>query len=66
MGAEVLQSGGARQIDFDRFPRVALCHRPTPIEPMLRLSEHLGGPSFFIKRDDCTGLARGGKKTRKV
>ncbi len=66
MGAELLQTGAARQIDFDRFPRVALCHRPTPIEPMLRLSEFLGGPSFFVKRDDCTGLASGGNKTRKL
>ncbi len=56
----------SKHIDFDRFPRVALCHQPTPIEPMHRLSEYLGGPSFFIKRDDCTGLATGGNKTRKL
>ncbi len=56
-------SGG---IDFSRFPRVGLCHRPTPIEPMLRLSEALGGPSLYVKRDDCTGLATGGNKTRKL
>lgn len=54
------------KIDLDQFPRVALCHQPTPIEPMLRLSEHLGGPNLFIKRDDCTGLATGGNKTRKL
>lgn len=54
------------EIDFDQFPRVALCHQPTPIEPMLRLTEHLGGPRLFIKRDDCTGLAMGGNKTRKL
>ncbi|MEW9922085.1 D-cysteine desulfhydrase [Marimonas sp. MJW-29] len=53
-------------IDFDRFPRTALCHSPTPIEAMPRLSEHLGGPRLFIKRDDCTGLAMGGNKTRKL
>ena len=53
-------------IDFDAFPRVALCHQPTPIEPMVRLGEHLGGPQLFIKRDDCTGLAFGGNKTRKL
>ncbi len=53
-------------IDFAQFPRVALCHQPTPIEPMKRLSGHLGGPSLFIKRDDCTGLATGGNKTRKL
>ncbi|MCV6593820.1 MAG: pyridoxal-phosphate dependent enzyme, partial [Silicimonas sp.] len=54
------------RIDFDRFPRTALCHQPTPIEAMPRLSAHLGGPDLFIKRDDCTGLATGGNKTRKL
>ena len=54
------------QIDFNRFPRVALCHQPTPIEHMVRLSEELGGPNLFVKRDDCTGLATGGNKTRKL
>jgi len=53
-------------IDLARFPRVALCHRPTPIEPMKRLSAELGGPQLFVKRDDCTGLAGGGNKTRKL
>lgn len=52
--------------DLDQFPRVSLCHQPTPIEHMLRLSEHLGGPNLYIKRDDCTGLASGGNKTRKL
>ena len=33
---------------------------------MPRLSEHLGGPDLFVKRDDCTGLATGGNKTRKL
>ncbi|MBG6205134.1 L-cysteate sulfo-lyase [Labrenzia sp. EL_13] len=54
------------RIEFDRFPRVDLCHQPTPIEAMPRLSAHLGGPQLFIKRDDCTGLATGGNKTRKL
>ena len=53
-------------IDFERFPRFNLCHQPTPIEPLSRLSAHLGGPNIFIKRDDCTGLASGGNKTRKL
>ena len=53
-------------IDFDQFPRASLCHQPTPIEPMVRLSEQLAGPNLFIKRDDCTGLATGGNKTRKL
>lgn len=53
-------------LDFERFPRVDLCHRPTPLEPMARLSAQLGGPNLFVKRDDCTGLAGGGNKTRKL
>ena len=53
-------------LDLDRFPRTALCHQPTPIEAMPRLSAHLGGPNLFVKRDDCTGLATGGNKTRKL
>ena len=53
-------------IDFDRYPRVRLSHLPTPIEPLERLSAHLGGPRLFIKRDDCTGLATGGNKARKL
>ncbi len=51
---------------FDRFQRVTLCHRPTPLEPLKRLSEYLGGPQLIMKRDDCTGLAGGGNKTRKL
>ncbi len=53
-------------LQLDRFPRASLCYRPTPLEPMPRLSDHLGGPALWIKRDDCTGLATGGNKTRKL
>ena len=49
-----------------RFPRVRLAHLPTALEPMDRLSEALGGPRIWIKRDDCTGLSTGGNKTRKL
>ncbi|MBS0452512.1 MAG: D-cysteine desulfhydrase [Proteobacteria bacterium] len=49
-----------------KFPRIRLGHGPTPLEPMPRLSELLGGPNLWIKRDDCTGLATGGNKTRKL
>ena len=48
------------------FPRVSLCHQPTALEEMPRLSAALGGPRLWIKRDDCTGLASGGNKTRKL
>ncbi len=49
-----------------RFPRVRLAHLPTPLEPLAALTRHLGGPRIFVKRDDCTGLALGGNKTRKL
>jgi L-cysteate sulfo-lyase len=51
---------------LSRFPRVSLAHLPTPLEYLPRLTEHLGGPKIYVKRDDCTGLATGGNKTRKL
>ncbi|RME07481.1 MAG: D-cysteine desulfhydrase family protein [Anaerolineae bacterium] len=48
------------------LPRIEIAHLPTPIEEMPRLSAHLGGPRLLIKRDDQTGLAFGGNKTRKL
>ncbi|MGB2534719.1 MAG: pyridoxal-phosphate dependent enzyme, partial [Candidatus Puniceispirillum sp.] len=48
------------------FPRVSLCHQPTPLEFMPRITAALGGPKLWVKRDDCTGLATGGNKTRKL
>lgn len=53
-------------MDLSHFPRIRLAHLPTPIEAMPRLSRHLGGPDIFVKRDDCTGLATGGNKTRQL
>ena len=49
-----------------RFNKVTLGHFPTPLEPMQNLTRELDGPNLFIKRDDCTGLATGGNKTRKL
>jgi len=46
--------------------RLNFAHLPTPIETLPRLSEALGGPDLLIKRDDLTGLAFGGNKTRKL
>jgi len=51
---------------LSRFPRLRFAHLPTPIEPLDRLSMLLGGPRIWIKRDDCTGLATGGNKARKL
>lgn len=48
------------------YPRVRLGHFPTPLEFMPNLTRHLDGPNLYIKRDDCTGLASGGNKTRKL
>src|SRR5688572_8860652 len=48
------------------IPRLHFAHLPTPVEELPRLSEILGGPRILIKRDDQTGLAFGGNKTRKL
>lgn len=48
------------------FPKLNFAHLPTPIEEMPRLSKLLDGPELLIKRDDQTGLAFGGNKTRKL
>jgi D-cysteine desulfhydrase family pyridoxal phosphate-dependent enzyme len=60
-------TGDANAIDALRgLKRVSLAHLPTPVEPLDRLSALLGGPRVWVKRDDCTGLATGGNKTRKI
>lgn len=66
MSDSVTLSPDTKRIDFDSFARTDLCHQPTAIEALPRLSALLGGPKLFIKRDDCTGLATGGNKTRKL
>src|SRR5258708_30977127 len=48
------------------IPRFHFAHLPTPVDALPRLSETLGGPRLLIKRDDQTGLAFGGNKTRKL
>lgn len=47
------------------FPRVAVCHAPTPIEAMSRLGAAYS-LDLSVKRDDCTGLAFGGNKVRQL
>jgi D-cysteine desulfhydrase family pyridoxal phosphate-dependent enzyme len=49
-----------------KISRLNLAHLPTPVETLPRLSEALGGPPLLVKRDDQTGLAFGGNKTRKL
>lgn len=46
--------------------RLRFAHLPTAVEELPRLSQALGGPRILIKRDDQTGLAFGGNKTRKL
>jgi D-cysteine desulfhydrase family pyridoxal phosphate-dependent enzyme len=48
------------------IPRVPLAHLPTPLEPAPRLGAGIGLPRLWLKRDDCTGLALGGNKARKL
>src|SRR5215831_7560284 len=49
-----------------KIPRLDFAHLPTPLEALPRLSQTLSGPRLLIKRDDQTGLAFGGNKTRKL
>ena len=51
---------------IEKLPRFPLAHLPTPIESLPALTRELGGPALWIKRDDQTGLALGGNKTRKL
>ncbi len=49
-----------------RFPRVRMFPTPTPLEKLENLTRALGGPEIWIKRDDCTVVATGGNKIRKL
>ncbi|GAA2279074.1 1-aminocyclopropane-1-carboxylate deaminase [Nonomuraea roseoviolacea subsp. roseoviolacea] len=52
---------------LDDFPRYPLLFGPSPVHPLERLSDHLGGARVWAKREDCnSGLAFGGNKTRKL
>lgn len=54
-------------MSLEDFPRYPLLFGPSPIHPLPRLSEHLGGAQIWAKREDCnSGLAYGGNKTRKL
>ena len=57
--------GGALDSVLSRFPRCVLASLPTPLEQMSNLSSKLG-IDLWIKRDDLTGLAFGGNKSRKL
>jgi D-cysteine desulfhydrase family pyridoxal phosphate-dependent enzyme len=51
---------------LEGVPRLRLAHLPTPLEFAPRLGAALGLPHLLVKRDDCTGLALGGNKARKL
>jgi L-cysteate sulfo-lyase len=51
---------------MQKVEQIFLANLPTPLELMNRLSAALDGPELWIKRDDLTGLATGGNKTRKL
>ncbi|MBI4539477.1 MAG: D-cysteine desulfhydrase [Gemmatimonadetes bacterium] len=53
-------------MNLARFARRRYTAGPTPIERLDRLTELLGGPTIYVKRDDLLGLAGGGNKTRKL
>lgn len=55
-------------MNLQKFPRYPLTFGPSPIQPLKRLSKHLGGAvELYAKREDCnSGLAYGGNKTRKL
>ena len=51
---------------LNSLPRLKLAQLPTPLQDLSRLGQRLQGPKLLIKRDDQTGLALGGNKTRKL
>jgi len=54
------------QKQLSKLPRVSLANLPTRLEECSRLTQTLGGPQIWMKRDDQTGLAFGGNKTRQI
>jgi D-cysteine desulfhydrase family pyridoxal phosphate-dependent enzyme len=60
------ERSGIKRAKFEGIDRLTLSHLPTPLEYAPRLTQALGGPEIWIKRDDLTGLALGGNKTRKL
>jgi D-cysteine desulfhydrase len=53
-------------MNLHKISRIPLAHLPTPVEELPRLTRYLGGARLLVKRDDLTGLAGGGNKTRKL
>ncbi len=53
-------------MSLGQLPRYPLGFFPTPLHPLPNLTKRLHGPALWVKRDDQTGLATGGNKTRKL
>ncbi len=54
-------------MSIESFERRSLLFGPSPVHPLNRLTEHLGGARLWAKREDCnSGIAYGGNKTRKL
>jgi L-cysteate sulfo-lyase len=60
------QTPASFALALSKFPRLGLAQLKTPLEPMKRLSAHLGGPRLWVKHEDATGLGFGGNKLRKL
>lgn len=52
--------------EISGFPRKNLIHLPTPFRKLESLTSEFDGPDVYIKRDDLTGIAFGGNKSRKL
>ncbi|MFC7392029.1 D-cysteine desulfhydrase [Scopulibacillus cellulosilyticus] len=53
-------------MELSKYAKRQYTLNETPIEKLENLSNVLGGPDIFIKRDDFLGLTAGGNKTRKL
>jgi L-cysteate sulfo-lyase len=51
---------------LDALPRARFAHLPTPLDRCRRLGAQLDGIDLYVKRDDATGMALGGNKTRQL
>jgi L-cysteate sulfo-lyase len=65
-GAQMTHSLSDLQKKIQAFDKVDLIHLPTPLQKLENLSAELGGSEIYMKRDDLTGLAFGGNKSRKL
>ena len=63
---KVLLKYGGIKVSAQTIDKLPLAQLPTPFYKLNRLSEYMGGPEIFIKRDDMTGLGLGGNKIRKL